>query len=122
MIQRLKALWASLPHQLQAALLTFGAASGATLIHATEDAGVTRCSTWGCVGTVLKLALSPHMIFTAVFAGAAALKLFYMLPNGSGKPTVLLAPPNVSNGPIPAELPKFPGIDVPLKPPDVPKV
>jgi hypothetical protein len=76
-----KAKWASLPHQVQAAIVTFATVAGATLVHAFDDAGGRSCATWSCLWGVVKIATSPHMISTAVFAGAAALKLFYMTPS-----------------------------------------
>jgi len=77
-------MWHSLPHQAQAGIVIFVSAAGAVLIHAVDDAGIRNCANWGCVWNILKDAASPHMISTAVFAGAAALRLFYMRP-GPGK-------------------------------------
>jgi len=85
MLQKLRDKWNGLPHQMQAAIVAFLVAAGASLVHAAEDAGLKGCSTWGCVGKTLALVFSPHMVFTAVFAGAAALKVFYTLPNGTAK-------------------------------------
>jgi len=81
MIHKLKAFWASLPHQKQALVVTFASAAGLSLAHAFEDAGGIACLTWGCFGHILALVFSPHMLLTAILAGAGALKVFYMLPN-----------------------------------------
>ena len=70
MIQKLKALWASLPHQLQAGIVCFVSAAGVTAMHAFEDGGFV----W--TGAALK-----HLAGTAVVAGIVALRAFYMLPS-----------------------------------------
>jgi len=74
-VNKLKALWASLPHQVQAALVVFGTATGVTLAHAIEDGSAP--SSWAGV---------KHLLGTAIVAGVAALRLFYMLPNRSAAP------------------------------------
>lgn len=84
-MNKIKAFWNSLPHQVQAGVVAFATATGATLIHAFEDAGLTSCSSWSCFGHALKTVFSPHMVLTALFAGAAALKVFYMIPSKSNE-------------------------------------
>jgi hypothetical protein len=84
MIQKLKLFWASLPHQVQAAIVTFGTAAGVTIAHAIEDG--TMPSNWPAI---------KHLLATAVVSGVAALRLFYMLPNRSNGSSAPSLPPDV---------------------------
>lgn len=74
-MNKLKALWARLPHPVQAGIVTFIGAAGATITHAIEEGRVPN--TW---------ADWKHLVGTAVVAGLIALKAFYMLPsNGTAQ-------------------------------------
>lgn len=64
----LKTQWAALPHQLQAAITSFGCAAIATFVHAASEGG---CYTGPCL---------KHYAATAITAGLVALRVFYMLP------------------------------------------
>lgn len=78
MIQKINNAWASLPHGVQAAIVTFVAAAGTTVAHAIEDGGVS-----------FSVASVKHLAGTAVIAGVVALRAFYMLPSsksGNGTP------------------------------------
>jgi len=72
MIKKIKSAWASLPHQVQALIIAFGAASGESIVHALADpnAAFTKAE-------VL------HLLKGAIVAGVAAARLFYMKPNRS---------------------------------------
>lgn len=74
-VVRFRLLWAGIPHQVQAAIVVFAAASFATLTKFYTDPSAA-CWQWTCVR---------HYIIAAGSAGIGALKAFYMLPNGSGK-------------------------------------
>lgn len=90
MKQKLLAFWYSLPHQLQAAIVTFVTAAGVTVTHAIADGTVP--SSWADV---------KHLAGTGIVAGVAALRLFYMLPNGTGKAAAQNSAP-----PPPPDVPK----------------
>ena len=70
MIQKAKALWASLPHQVQALLVAFATGFAAAAAHAYEDAGFHM--SWGEVH---------HLLPTFIAAGVAAARILYMVPN-----------------------------------------
>ena len=95
----LLALWASLPHQVQALILAFLTAVGTTLIKELEQL-VTG-------NEAFTRAVLRHDIAFALGTGIAAVKLFYMLPNGaaqlvaSAKAGLNPAPQQNSNGPTP---------------------
>jgi hypothetical protein len=78
-MNQLKALWAQLPHPVQALAILFVTTAGTTLTHSLESGIVPR--TWGD---------AKHMLGTAAVAGIVAVRAFYMLPN---KPTAPAAPP-----------------------------
>lgn len=64
MINKIKVFWASLPHGLQAAIVTFGTAAGVSLLDAYSEGKFSK-----------------HDIILAVTSGFAALRAFYMVPN-----------------------------------------
>jgi hypothetical protein len=69
--------WAGLPHPVQAIILAFITAAGTTLGKELQELlSGNEAFTW--------LALK-HDIALAAFAGLAAVRTFYMLPNGAGK-------------------------------------
>jgi hypothetical protein len=68
-IQKLKAFWASLPHQVQVILLGVGTAALTAFLHAVENG---NCYSADCL---------KHYVASAVAAGLAAGRAFYMLPN-----------------------------------------
>lgn len=86
MIQKLKAFWSSLPHPVQALVLSVATAMGTAVLHAASESF--------CFDTVcLK-----HYIGVSVAAGLAAARAFYMVPNrganGSSNPQLPpVAPP-----------------------------
>ncbi len=72
-MNRLKALWASLPHPVQAGITLFVSMALTTLSKELEQLlSGNEAFTW--------LALR-HDIAAAVMAGAVAVRAFYMLPN-----------------------------------------
>jgi hypothetical protein len=77
-IQKLQALWASLPHSVQAALLAFAAAAGTTFVHAISEGG---CFAAVCL---------KHYAATSIGAGLVAARAFYMVPN---RPVSSVPPP-----------------------------
>jgi hypothetical protein len=92
LIATLKQFWASLPHLVQAGIILFVTSAGTTLGQELKALWLgNEAFTW--------LALQ-HDIGLAVFAGFAAVRTFYMLPNGSGKR--LLAQAQAQNGTNPA--------------------
>lgn len=70
MIQKLKAFWASLPHQVQAVVVAFASGFAAAAAHAYEDAGFQM--SWGELH---------HLVPTFIAAGIAAARILYMVPN-----------------------------------------
>jgi hypothetical protein len=74
-VNKLKALWASLPHVLQAGIVTFTAASAAYLGQALSDPS-TFCVSPSCLH---KFAAG------AIAAGVVALRAFYMTPSNQAK-------------------------------------
>jgi hypothetical protein len=77
LIAKLKAVWASLPHQVQAGVTVFASMALTTLAKEFEQLlSGNAAFTW--------LALR-HDIAVAVMAGIVALKAFYLLPNGTAK-------------------------------------
>jgi hypothetical protein len=98
MISKLKALWNSLPHYVQAGITLFITMALTTLVKELEQLlSGNEAFTW---------LLLRHDLAAAVAAGVIAVRTFYMLPNG-GKPTVWLNPSNVSQGPMPDQLPSL---------------
>lgn len=85
MIQKLKLFWGSLPHQTQAVIVAFSSGFVAAAAHAYEDAGFHM--SWGELH---------HLAPTFLFAGVAAARALYMLPNRG-------------NGAVPAVRPPDPG-------------
>ena len=77
MLLKLKALWASLPHPVQALILLFVTTAGTTLGKEFQELLLgNEAFTW---------AVLQHDLVVAVLAGVAVVRAFYMLPNGSGK-------------------------------------
>ena len=72
MIQKLKALWCSLPHAVQAVIVAFVTGFGAAAAHAYEDAGFHM--SWGELH---------HLLPTFLAAGVAAARVLYMIPSGT---------------------------------------
>jgi hypothetical protein len=74
MWQKLKLLWASLPHQIQAALIAGGAASGESIAHMIEEGQIPH--DWPGV---------KHVLSSALVTGVAAAYAFYRLPSGAAQ-------------------------------------
>jgi hypothetical protein len=92
MFQKLRNYWNSLPHQVQAIILLFATVAGTTLGKELQELLLdNEAFTW--------LSLR-HDIVVAVIAGFAAVRMFYMLPNGTAK-QLPAPPPQTSNGPNP---------------------
>lgn len=70
MVQKIKAFWSSLPHQVQAGAVAFGSAAFVTVLQNAAKGEI--CSTWQCVHQHLSATIS---------SGATALLAFYMKPN-----------------------------------------
>lgn len=75
-MNKLKALWASLPHPVQALVLAFATAAGTTFVHAIGEDG---CFALECL---------KHYAATSVGAGLIAARAFYMVPNRQQPPDV----------------------------------
>ena len=90
MLQKIRNYWNSRPHQVQAIILLFATAAGTTLGKELQELLLgNEAFTW--------LSLK-HDISVAAIAGFAAVRMFYMLPNGTQKQQA--APPQpTSNGP-----------------------
>lgn len=71
MFTKLKAVWSSLPHQVQALIVAFVSGFGAAAAHAYEDAGFHM--SWGELH---------HLLPTFITAGAVAARALYMMPKG----------------------------------------
>lgn len=77
LIAAIKRFWSSLPHPAQALILLFITTAGTTLGKELQELFLgNEAFTW----SVLK-----HDLIVAIFAGAAVVRAFYMLPNQSGK-------------------------------------
>ena len=79
-MNKLKAFWASLPHQVQAALILFGTVAGTTL------AKEIQAYIFGTLN-FSKSSLE-HDVSMALFAGFVAVKAFYSQPS----PTSIVTP------------------------------
>lgn len=66
---KLKALWASLPHPVQAIIVAFVTAAGTAF---SQSLFQNLCFTSACL---------KHEAWSAILAGAAAARAFYMVPN-----------------------------------------
>lgn len=73
-MNKLKAFWASLPHQLQAAMISGAAAGIETIAHVIEEGQVP--SDWPGV---------KHLLGSALVTAATTAYAFYRLPNGSAQ-------------------------------------
>jgi hypothetical protein len=83
MLSKIRNYWNSLPHQVQAIILLFATAAGTTLGKELQELFLgNEAFTW--------LSLK-HDICVAAIAGFAAVRMFYMFPNGITKQ--LPAPP-----------------------------
>ena len=71
-MNKLKAVWSSLPHPVQALILAFATTAATTFIHALSEG---NCFTVVCL---------KHFATTSLAAGAVAARAFYMVPNGRG--------------------------------------
>lgn len=80
-MNKLKALWASLPHQVQALIVAFASGFAAAAAHAYEDAGFQM--SWGELH---------HLLPTFVAAGVTAARILYMIPNRAAAPFPSLPP------------------------------
>ncbi len=69
-MNKLKTLWGSIPHPLQALLVAFASGFLAAAAHAYEDAGFHI--SWGELH---------HLLPTFIAAGVAAARILYMVPN-----------------------------------------
>jgi hypothetical protein len=69
MIAKIKAFWGTLPHSVQAAIVTFASAAFGTFVHAASEQG---CYTGACL---------KHYAATAITTGLIALRAFYMIPS-----------------------------------------
>ncbi len=74
-MNKLKALWASIPHPVQALLVAFASGFGAAAAHAYEDAGFHF--SWGELH---------HLLPTFIAAGVAAARILYMVPSRKAVP------------------------------------
>jgi hypothetical protein len=83
-MNKLKALWASIPHPVQALIVAFASGFGAAAAHAYEDAGFHM--SWGELH---------HLLPTFIAAGAAAARILYMVPN---RPPVAIEAKAAANG------------------------
>lgn len=88
LIAKAKAFWASLPHQVQAAVVTFSAAAGGVITHAIEEGRVPN--TWADI---------KHLVGTAIVSGLVALRVFYFLPNGAAQIVANANAAAAANGP-----------------------
>lgn len=69
MLEKLRAFWAALPHKVQAGLVAFATAFFVTFVHVISE---SECLSRTCV---------MHYAGTAIIAGLASLKTFYMTPS-----------------------------------------
>jgi hypothetical protein len=74
-MNRLKALWASLPHPAQALVVAFLSATAEAVAHGLSEPNA--CFTKACL---------LHLAKSAVVAGVVAARAFYMLPNRGNPP------------------------------------
>jgi hypothetical protein len=82
-MNKLKTLWGSLPHPVQALLVAFASGFGAAAAHAYEDAGFHM--SWGELH---------HLLPTFIAAGVAAARILYMVPNRQVAAVTPIAPAN----------------------------
>ena len=68
-------LWVSLPHGVQAGVVLFVSAAGASLGKILTDPA-SACWTWVCI---------KQYVGVAIGAGVVAVRAFYMLPNGTAQ-------------------------------------
>jgi len=73
MLQKLRKLWSSLPHQVQAGLILFGTAAGTTL------AKELQARIFGTLS--FSVSSLEHDLGMAFTAGFIAVRTFYCLPN-----------------------------------------
>lgn len=74
-MNKLKALWASIPSPAQAVIVAFLSGAGAAAAHAYEDAGFHM--SWGELH---------HLLPTFLAAGAVAARALYMVPSHKAMP------------------------------------
>lgn len=68
-MDKLQKFWASLPHPMQAVIVTVASAGAAAFVHAASEGG---CYSGACL---------KHYAATAAAAALGSLRVFYMLPN-----------------------------------------
>jgi hypothetical protein len=83
-INKLKAIWSSLPHRLQAAILFGASAAVEAIAHVIEEGQIPST-----------LPAIKHLLGSALVTGAAAAYAFYRLPNRTPAPVVPSLPPDV---------------------------
>lgn len=74
MIKKLKDLWASLPHQVQAALIFGGSATMESIAHAISEGKIPMGATE-----------IEHFLYGAIVTGTTAAWAFYRMPNGKAQ-------------------------------------
>lgn len=83
MLNKLKALWASLPHQVQAAIIFGGSAALESVGHAISEGALPST-----------LPEFKHFALGALTTGATAAWAFYRIPNPNGKALPPQMPPD----------------------------
>ena len=83
-MNKLKAFWASLPHQVQALLILFGTGASTTLAKELQ----------AYLAGTLSFSVSSleHDLGMAIVSGLTAVRVFYMLPNRDVPPTSPVTP------------------------------
>jgi len=90
MWQKLKAFWASLPHQIQGAIIAFGTAAGTVL---GEELQALASGQESFTGATIK-----KDVLSALAAGLIALRAFYMFPSRPPQPPDPPTPVNAAVG------------------------
>jgi hypothetical protein len=85
LIARAKAFWASLPHQVQAAVVVFATVAATTL---SKELQALTFSTPHFTWITLQ-----HDVWASCVAGFIALRAFYMFPNRNAPEQGAIAPP-----------------------------
>lgn len=91
-MNKLKAFWASLPHQLQAAIMFGGSAVLEAVVHAISEGKIPST-----------LPEFKHFIGSALATGVAAAYAFYRLPNGSAQLVAQAKAENAAKVPFPPQ-------------------
>jgi hypothetical protein len=90
MWNKLKAFWASLPHQVQAAVVAFATAAGTVLGEELQALASGQQS--------FTVATVKHDLLAALAAGLLALRAFYMFPSRPQQPPDPPTPVNAAVG------------------------